>query len=123
MAMLKNWEIARHGIEYPDYFPGCGTCFTDFDFVDTGIGATEWEALQDALESMAQSHNYTDTEFTEIETSNEGKEISENMYSVLDYLKEYLPAGIDPEDVDTPWYYVSIRYNLHMAQFNGKNTG
>ena len=49
----SDYEIINHGIDYPDYFPGCGTTFTGYTDVGTGIGNTPHEALDDALEQLA----------------------------------------------------------------------
>lgn len=51
---IESFEIVDHGITQPDYFQGCGTAFTDFDDVATGIGINPAEAIDDALESLAQ---------------------------------------------------------------------
>lgn len=110
MTKLNDFEIIRHGIEYSDYFTGCGYCFSNFDRIATGIGETEWEALQDAIETMAQCYTFDNDQLERIEL--ECTEISENKYSTLDYLHDNLPVGIDPEDADSPWYYVSVRYNV-----------
>lgn len=51
---IVEFEVINHGIDYPDYFQGCGTAFTEFEDVSTGCGNTEAEAFDDALESLAQ---------------------------------------------------------------------
>jgi len=46
-------QILDHGVEYEQYFQGCGTSFTDYTDVYTGIGDSAKEALEDALEQAA----------------------------------------------------------------------
>jgi hypothetical protein len=55
MKTIKDYSIISHGIDSPDYFQGCGVCFTKFEDVATGIGNTEFEACEGALESLAQA--------------------------------------------------------------------
>lgn len=43
-------EILNHGIEHSQYFQGCGTSFTRWQHVATGVGDTLIDALEDALE-------------------------------------------------------------------------
>lgn len=48
-------EIINHGVMYSDYFQGCGTAFTDYEYVATGIGHTEREAFNDAIDQLSYS--------------------------------------------------------------------
>lgn len=48
-----EYEIINHGMEHSQYFQGCGTSFTRFTHVWTGIGDSSKEAYNDALEQMA----------------------------------------------------------------------
>jgi len=55
MKPITDFEVIRHGVDNAQYFQGCGIAFTVFSDVSTGIGATEQEALEDALDSIAQN--------------------------------------------------------------------
>jgi hypothetical protein len=55
MKTISEYQILDHGVENSQYFQGCGVSFTKFDDVSTGIGSTPAEALDDALESLAQN--------------------------------------------------------------------
>ena len=55
MKAIVEFEVISHGIDYPDYFRGCGTSHTQFEDVATGIGNSEAEALDDAMEMLAQN--------------------------------------------------------------------
>ena len=59
---ISDYELIDHGIDNSQYFQGCGTCFTSFDNVVTGCGDNFAEALEDALDSIAQQ---TDGDVTE----------------------------------------------------------
>jgi hypothetical protein len=52
---VAEYEIVDHGVEHNQYFQGCGTAFTRFTDVATGVGDDPQAALDDALESLAQS--------------------------------------------------------------------
>ncbi len=50
---IAEWEIRNHGVDHSQYFPGVGVSHTDWDLVETGIGYSEKEAAEDALEQLA----------------------------------------------------------------------
>lgn len=50
---LVNLVSIESEIEVPDYWQGVGTAYTKADYVDTGTGTSEREALEDALERIA----------------------------------------------------------------------
>ena len=54
MYKATEFEIINHGIDHEQYFPGCGTAFSDFDVAITGVGYTSAEAYQDAVECCYQ---------------------------------------------------------------------
>jgi hypothetical protein len=53
---VRSFEVINHGVEHSQYFQGCGLAFTRFEDVATGIGDSPFEALEDALESLAQNN-------------------------------------------------------------------
>ena len=53
MKTIRDFELVHHGVENSSYFQGCGVSFSPFTDVATGIGNTEGEAIQDALEQLA----------------------------------------------------------------------
>ena len=71
---ITDYEIINHGIEHSQYFQGCGTAFTDYHLVSTGIGDSEYDAAQDALEQLYQSGVVTSDEL-EAECETASKEI------------------------------------------------
>lgn len=90
MKKINDYEIIDHGVEYSNYFQGCGISFTQYKDIATGIGHSAYEAIDDALELLAQ--NYWDTK------------------SNLDLIEEARKMGktkiIPQEDL---WYHVSVR--------------
>ena len=50
---ITDFEILDHGIDHSQYFQGCGTSFTEFTDVATGIGSSQREAFDNALEQLA----------------------------------------------------------------------
>jgi hypothetical protein len=64
---VTEWQILDHGREHSSYFQGCGVAFTTYEHVSTGIGNDASEAMEDALEMMAQqSHTVTDAQEQEM---------------------------------------------------------
>lgn len=57
MQTIQHYEIHDLGIQQGQYFQGFGCAFTDFDQAVVGSGDTDNEALDDALETMAQIHD------------------------------------------------------------------
>lgn len=51
---IADYELIDHGIENSSYFQGCGTAFTSFEHVTTGIGDNPAEAIEDCLGQIAQ---------------------------------------------------------------------
>lgn len=56
MKRIEEYEIVDHGIEHEQYFQGCGTAFSKFDDVYTGIGNSLKDALNDAAEQTASEY-------------------------------------------------------------------
>ena len=53
--VIVDFEIVDHGIEGEQYFQGCGLSHSRFEDVATGCGDNPAEAIDDALESLAQN--------------------------------------------------------------------
>lgn len=89
---ITSYEIISHGCMHSDYFQGCGVSYTDFEHVQTGIGASEKEAFEDALGLIAL----------------DGTEISAELES------EGESARTDTEECEDneSYFHVSIRYNI-----------
>ena len=90
---LIEYEIIDHGMMYSDYFQGCGTCFTRYTHVWTGVGDSSKEAYNDALDQMFS----------------EDQEAAEKMPT--------RPVGFTlrpkvPRDSEDVYFYVSIRARL-----------
>jgi len=50
---VADYEIENYGVENSSYWQGAGTSFTDWEDVATGIGMSEKEAAEDALDQLA----------------------------------------------------------------------
>ncbi len=112
---ITSYEILRHGVEHSDYFQGCGVSFTDFDHVVTGIGDTEKEAFEDALEQLCMSHCPDDGSMKRLEWDCEHKEWdSHDVQSCSgltdDQWEEMCESG------SPPYWHVSIRYNAEARE-------
>lgn len=91
---ITEFEIIDHGVENEQYFQGCGTCFTRFEHVATGIGDSPYQALEDALDFAAQA-GHNEQELVINTLSDEGQ----------------IPP-LEEDDADGIYHYVSIRYNV-----------
>ncbi len=111
---LTDYEIIRHGVEHSDYFQGCGVSFTRFDHVCTGIGDTEAEAFNDALDSVAQGHSFDIGEIERVEKENtEWSE--EDVQTAIGATDEEMEDNDQP-----PYWHVSIRYNVFATDEEGQ---
>lgn len=54
MKTISEFELVDHGIQNDQYFQGCGIAFTEYEDIATGCGNDPAEAIDDALESLAQ---------------------------------------------------------------------
>ena len=108
---ITDFEICDHGIDHAQYFQGCGTSYTRFDYVQTGCGENAREAFDDALEQIAMCES---VDLSPIETSKEGKTYQTKRaekFSVSRHLRREHIKLEEDEDCEL-YYYLSIRYNL-----------
>lgn len=112
--LISKFEIIDHGIDHAQYFQGCGVSYTEYDECITGCGQDAKEAIEDALESMAQNGVETD----EIEKSDEYKAIEraankmpgyEPLVTVSAFVEK---QGEEMTDDCELYYYLSIRYSV-----------
>ncbi len=109
---IKDFEVLDHGIEHSQYFQGCGVVFTKYEECVTGCGDDFAEAIDDALESIAQQHSGIDfVEFEQAIKDDLGiKTVAwPDSTSVSDLESEHVGDGSDYSDC---YYYVSIRYTV-----------
>jgi len=105
-----KWELIDHGSEYAQYFAGLGTAGTTFEHAVTGVGATYFDALDDALEQIRQEAGATEEAeamLLEIEmehrpTTNVPKWMTTSVHDV---------GCPDPDDDCDKGYYLSIRWS------------
>ncbi len=97
MRTITAYEIEHIGIDYPDYFPGRGISNTPWEDVAIGTGDNAYDALDDALEQLAQRDWETDTE----EMERESDTALEDGLSVQDAIET---NGIS----DDAQYYVAV---------------
>ena len=56
MKTIKEFSVS-YRVDASSYYQGCSTVFTDWDIVQVGIGDSQEEALEDAIECIAMSEN------------------------------------------------------------------
>lgn len=124
MKTITCFEIVDHGIDHAQYFQGYGVSRTKFTVSATGYGDNPAEALNDALESLAQA----DWDVSKVETSAEGVAYAKAVKpSTSDEVRAQLeadnPQGNGESDADYSarideyqsvcgselYYYVSVR--------------
>lgn len=98
---IADYEIVDHGIEWSDYFQGCGTAFTEYSDVATGCGEDYESALEDALESLAQNG-------WDVESVKPGEHDDDSVTAWIERNREPENEGTE-YDGETPNYYVSVR--------------
>lgn len=121
---ITDYRIVDHGIEHAQYFQGHGTAFTNWDHCVTGCGDNFAEAIEDALESMAQGEECDGVDFAQFERlmKSEHPEYCRASYrlddgawvdkpSVQDNMSE---TEVEQSDCEL-YYHVSIDYNVGGA--------
>ena len=53
---ISSYELIDHGIDSCQYFPGCGVAHTAFDAIATGCGSNPAEAIDSALDDLAEDY-------------------------------------------------------------------
>lgn len=94
--IVEDFQIINHGIEWSDYFRGCGVIGTTFDEVFTGTGDNPKEALENALEQAASSGWVVEW-------------IENNFPETPSVTGKFIVGNPDKEYDEYPWYYMSIR--------------
>jgi len=107
MNTIGEFELIDHGIEYSQYFQGCGIAFTLFDNVVTGSGDNPAEAIEDCLEQIAMSGWETE--------GMESRVLEQERLEELPTTPSVSEADSNCEDYDLPYYHVSIRWNEESA--------
>lgn len=104
---VSEFQVLDHGEDGSQYFPGCGTSFTHFSDVATGVGDTGAEALEDALEQMAMCNAHLSPE-QEAEARTYLNNPDRSASAELDHSE-----CDEDHSGDNDWHhYVSVRYNV-----------
>lgn len=120
MLKIEDFDVVDHGIEHAQYFQGCSAMFTRFDACETGCGDTFADALDDALESLAQSSD-AEVDFADLETrikESFGLKPSD-AFPAKPSASEWMDAAneIGEGSGDSElYYYVSFRYSLPKGE-------
>jgi hypothetical protein len=118
---IEAFDIVDHGIEHCQYFQGDSAMFTRFDATETGCGDNFAEALDDALESLAQSSELEiDFEALEIGIKESLGMKPEDSFPVKPSASDLIDAKgeTDPDSLGDSelYYYVSFRYSLPKGE-------
>lgn len=99
---MREFKFTYEGIEFPDYYQGCGTSFTRWQNVIVGIGDDIAEAAEDALNMYCQVDEPTDEEIALLESlkadfvkDNDGIKVPDDM------------QGTD-ENPESAWVHVAL---------------
>lgn len=93
MKPIRQFQVIHHGIECSQYFQGCGVSHTKFEEVATGVGDTPLEAIDDALESLAQNG----WDVSSIEASDDYRKAKLSVTSASDEIRQ-LVIGENPQN-------------------------
>lgn len=92
-------EVEDHGVDHCQYFRGAGVSFTDYEDCATGTGNTPREALEDALESLAQG-GWTLSDELEAQAL---EELGDAEHADRDYVSEAEAEGEEEELPRLQW--------------------
>jgi hypothetical protein len=113
MKRIGEWDVEDHGVDGAQYFPGASTVFTRYDEVETGIGETFNDALEDALEQLATRFDVDDADLEQISKEEKLPEKQNERVTVDTVRDEYREDGDEEEDEDAEDdelnYYVIVR--------------
>ncbi len=122
MSKITSFQVVDHGIEHEQYFQGCGVAFTEYDECVTGCGDNFAEALDDALESIAQDNIDVDALELEIHRDEDWMGEWPTTPSATSVFQKHNPEAYDEDsdewDMDgcELYYYVSIRYSVEPQE-------
>jgi hypothetical protein len=103
---VADFEVLDHGEDGSQYFPGCGVYGSRFAHVTTGMGDTAADALEEALELMAQD----DVRPSKLQQAEMRRALSNPDKSAFESL-DHSECNEDHSGDD--WnHYVSVRYNV-----------
>jgi hypothetical protein len=110
MKRVNAFELVDHGIDHSQYFQGCGTSFTEFDYVITGVGDNPAEAIDDCLDQIVMAGFDADDLEKRILESEGWEEFPAEPSAICE--SETEEDGSDYEDMDgnEVFYYVSIMW-------------
>ncbi len=117
-SKITSFQILDHGIEHAQYFQGCGVSHTDFEHVATGCGHNLLEALDDAIEQIAQTHDIESFEAIEKTSdyrwAHSKKGQRETVTKWARDTKAIKRNAELPEESEL-YCYASIRYNIGVS--------
>jgi hypothetical protein len=119
---VTDWQLVNHGVDGSQHFPGCGTAYTGYTHVATGCGDNPAEALDDALDMIAQGEENVDTEdlLAQILSAEGLTEFPEKPSAGEEFLMNTdWQEGETEDDIMADcdnYYYLSIRYNLPASK-------
>lgn len=99
MKKIIQHQIIDHGVEGEQYFQGCGTSFTEYSTVYTGIGNSAHEALEDALEQAACCDWDIEGIENKLSEDNDVPEIAEDSDESSD-MHHYVSIRVKGNDMD-----------------------
>ena len=102
MKRVNEYEYIVEGPMYPDYWQGQGLAYTPYTNMATGIGHTLNEALDDALEMLAQNDNDWDLKDLEQRIRQDNPD---------DKWDLSIDDAYPDEDMSESYLYVTIKVN------------
>lgn len=95
---IEAYEFRDHGYEHSQYFQGCSTYGTPYDYVATGAGLSRHEAIDQALEIAAMDGYNVDP--CEKSRRGKGHQAWGNDYKV--------PMAYRKDEYNEVYWYISI---------------
>jgi hypothetical protein len=110
MKTVREYDVLDFGVDNEQYFQGCGTALTTFTQSAVGAGDNFAEAIDDALEMVAQN-GFDSTDLEARMLRKFGRKKWPTKPDVRSVVRKYREKGTSREDaMEGMYYYVCIRW-------------
>ncbi len=97
--MYTRFEFQSHGVDHAQYFTGGSTAYTPWTESFVGVGETEYDAYNDAIEMFAQSVDHSPTNMALMDRM---QEQLDKFVAIAPFAEVYTVCDISYPDCESP---------------------